>query len=39
MFIGGEKNTIYGIWGIVVILIAGVFLLLRVHPRPAVISH
>lgn len=39
MFIGGEKNTIYGIWGIVAILIAGVFLLLRVHPRPAIISH
>jgi len=32
------NTTIYGIWGIVVILIAGLVLLTRVHPRPAVID-
>lgn len=32
------NTTVYGIWGIVVILIAGVILLMRVHPRPAVIN-
>ena len=37
-FLGGDKNTIYGIWGIVLILIVGAFLLSRVHPRPAVIE-
>jgi UMF1 family MFS transporter len=38
MFLGEGNNTIYGIWGIVIILIVGAFLLSRVHPRPAVIS-
>ena len=37
--LGGDKNTIYGIWGILVILVVGTFLLTRVHPRPAVINH
>jgi len=32
------NTTVYGIWGIVVILIAGVILLMRVHPRPEVIN-
>ena len=38
-FLGGSSNTIYGIWGIMVILIGGTLLLFRVHPRPAVIDH
>ena len=37
--LGGDKNTIYGIWGILVILIVGTFLLTRVHPKPEVINH
>ena len=37
-FLGGEGNSIYGILGITVILIGGLILLLRVHPRPAVID-
>ena len=37
--IGTGKNTIYGIWGIVIILIVGTYLLTRVHPKPAVINH
>ena len=37
-FLGGSSNTIYGIWGIMVILIGGTLLLFRVHPRPAVIE-
>jgi UMF1 family MFS transporter len=37
-FIGGDKNTIYGIWGLMLILLVGTFLLSRVHPRPAVID-
>ena len=36
---GGSNNTIYGIWGIVLILIVGAYLLSRVHPRPAVIEN
>jgi len=36
---GGTNNTIYGIWGIVLILIVGAFLLSRVHPRPAVLEN
>jgi MFS transporter, UMF1 family len=36
---GVEGNTtIYGIWGIVLILIVGLALLMRVHPRPQVIN-
>lgn len=38
MILGPGNNTIYGIWGIVIILIAGTALLFRVHPTPAVIS-
>jgi MFS transporter, UMF1 family len=36
---GGSNNTIYGIWGIVLILIVGAYLLSRVHPRPAVLEN
>jgi UMF1 family MFS transporter len=37
--LGVEGNTtIYGIWGLMVILIVGLVLLTRVHPRPAVIN-
>lgn len=32
------STTIYGIWGLIVILIAGLILLMRVHPRPQVIN-
>lgn len=32
------NTTIYGIWGLIVILIVGLALLLRVHPRPSVIE-
>ena len=32
------NTTVYGIWGIVLILTVGLFLLLRVHPRPKVID-
>jgi UMF1 family MFS transporter len=36
---GVEGNTtIYGIWGIILILIVGLALLMRVHPRPQVIN-
>jgi UMF1 family MFS transporter len=38
-FLGGSNNTIYGIWGIVLILIVGAYLLSRVHPRPAVLEN
>jgi UMF1 family MFS transporter len=37
--LGGSNNTIYGIWGIVLILIVGAYLLSRVHPRPAVLEN
>ena len=33
-----EKATIYGIWGLMLILGVGVWLLSRVHPKPAVIN-
>jgi UMF1 family MFS transporter len=36
MFTGKENNTIYGILGLMVILIVGLFLLLRVNPNPTV---
>ena len=35
---GAENATIYGVLGLMVILIVGLFLLLRVHPRPQVLS-
>ena len=38
MFLGEGNNTIYGIWGIVIILIVGAFLLSRVHPNPKVLD-
>ena len=37
--LGGNNHSVYGIWGIAIILVVGLFLLLRVHPRPQVISH
>ena len=33
-----EKATIYGIWGLMLILGVGTWLLTRVHPRPAVLD-
>ena len=36
---GHGENTIYGIWGIVIILIVGTYLLTRVHPKPAVLDN
>ena len=36
--LGGTENTIYGIWGILLILVVGLALLTRVHPRPAVLE-
>ena len=38
VFVGGENNTIWGIWGLMIILIVGLFLLTRVHPRPEVLE-
>ena len=38
VFVGGENNTIWGIWGLMIILIVGLFLLTRVHPRPTVLD-
>jgi UMF1 family MFS transporter len=39
IFLGATGNTtIYGIWGLMVILVVGLVLLTRVHPRPAVIN-
>jgi UMF1 family MFS transporter len=38
MVLGPGNNTIYGIWGIVIILIAGTALLFRVHPTPKVLD-
>jgi UMF1 family MFS transporter len=38
VFLGSGKHTIWGIWGLMLILIVGLFLLTRVHPRPAVIE-
>jgi MFS transporter, UMF1 family len=36
LFTGKENNTIYGVLGLVVILIVGLLLLLRVNPNPTV---
>jgi MFS transporter, UMF1 family len=36
MFTGRENNTIFGILGLMVILIVGLLLLLRVNPNPEV---
>ena len=38
MVLGPGNNTIWGIWGIVIILIAGTALLFRVHPTPKVLD-
>jgi UMF1 family MFS transporter len=38
VFVGGENNTIWGIWGLMIILLVGLFLLTRVHPRPEVLE-
>jgi UMF1 family MFS transporter len=38
MFIGEGNNTIYGIWGLMIILLVGTFLLARVKARPEVID-
>jgi UMF1 family MFS transporter len=38
LLLGPGNNTIYGIWGIVIILIAGTALLFRVHPNPKVLD-
>jgi UMF1 family MFS transporter len=38
LFLGPGNNTIFGIWGIVIILIAGTALLFRVHPTPKVLD-
>ncbi len=39
MVLGEGNNTIYGIWGLMLILIAGSILLARVHPTPAVLEN
>jgi UMF1 family MFS transporter len=36
--LGIKDATIWGIWGLMVILIVGLFLLTRVHPRPTVLE-
>ena len=36
--LGAGNNTIWGIWGLMVILIVGMVLLTRVHPRPQVLE-
>jgi UMF1 family MFS transporter len=38
IFLGDGKHTIWGIWGLMIILIVGLFLLTRVHPRPTVLE-
>ncbi len=39
IYLGATGNTtVYGIWGLILILCVGLFLLTRVHPRPAVIN-
>jgi UMF1 family MFS transporter len=38
IFLGDGKHTIWGIWGLMIILIVGLFLLTRVHPRPTVLD-
>jgi UMF1 family MFS transporter len=35
---GCKGSTIYGIWGLMLILIVGAILLTRVNPRPAVLE-
>jgi LPXTG-motif cell wall-anchored protein len=35
---GAQNATIYGVLGLMVILIVGLLLLLRVHPRPQVLE-
>lgn len=36
--LGVKDATIWGIWGLMLILVVGLFLLTRVHPRPSVIE-
>ena len=36
--LGVKDATIWGIWGLMLILIVGLFLLTRVHPRPTVLE-
>jgi UMF1 family MFS transporter len=36
--LGVKDATIWGIWGLMIILIVGLFLLTRVHPRPTVLE-
>jgi UMF1 family MFS transporter len=38
IFLGDGKHTIWGIWGLMIILIVGLVLLTRVHPRPQVLE-
>jgi UMF1 family MFS transporter len=38
IFLGDGKHTIWGIWGLMIILIVGLVLLTRVHPRPTVLE-
>jgi UMF1 family MFS transporter len=38
IFLGDGKHTIWGIWGLMLILIVGLVLLTRVHPRPQVLE-
>jgi UMF1 family MFS transporter len=38
VYLGCNGATIWGIWGLMVILIVGLLLLLRVHPRPQVLE-
>ena len=39
IFLGDGKHTIWGIWGLMLILIVGLVLLTRVHPRPQVLEN
>jgi len=36
--LGLKDATIWGIWGLMIILVVGLFLLTRVHPRPTVLE-
>jgi UMF1 family MFS transporter len=38
IFLGDGKHTIWGIWGLMLILIVGLVLLTRVNPRPQVLE-
>jgi UMF1 family MFS transporter len=38
LVLGVKDATIWGIWGLMIILIVGLFLLTRVHPRPTVLE-